>query len=80
MGRARLCSDCWKEHQKEFPNVAVMARQYLGCPATSATVERLFSKVGIVFADKRKSAEAETLQDITFAQLNLPYTHISNNI
>ena len=57
-----------------------MARQYLGCPATSATVERLFSKVGIVFADKRKSAEAETLQDITFAQLNLPYTHISNNI
>ena len=59
----------------------MMARQYLGCPATSATVERLFSKVGIVFADKRtKSAEAETLQDITFAQLNLPYTHISNNI
>ena len=50
----------------------MMARQYLGCPATSATVERLFSKVGIVFADKRKSAEAETLQDITFAQLNLP--------
>ena len=23
----------WKDHQKEFPNVAVMARQYLGCPA-----------------------------------------------
>ena len=30
--------DCWKEHQKEFPNVAVMARQYLGCPAGEVAV------------------------------------------
>ena len=28
----------WKDHQGEFPNVAVMARQYLGCPASSAAV------------------------------------------
>ena len=49
-----------------------MARQYLGCPATSATVERLFSKVGIAFSAKRKSAEAATLEDIVFAQVNLP--------
>ena len=33
-----------------------MARQYLGCPASSATIERLFSVVGIAFSDKRKSA------------------------
>ena len=49
-----------------------MARQYLGCPATSATVERLFSKVGIAFSAKHKSAEAATLEDIVFAQVNLP--------
>ena len=64
--------DWWKEHSSEFPNLAVMARQYLGCPATSATVERLFSKVGIAFAAKRKSSDAKTLEDIAFAQLNLP--------
>ena len=39
-----------KEHQPEFPNLSVMARQFLGCPASSATVERLFSKAGISFS------------------------------
>ena len=62
----------WLEHKKQFPNLEVMARQYLGCPATSATVERLFSKVGIAFSAKRKRAEAATLEDIVFAQVNLP--------
>ena len=64
--------DWWREHAKEFPNLAVMARQYLGCPATSATVERLFSQVGIAFAEKRKRQQALTLQDIMFARINLP--------
>ena len=62
----------WQEHSKEFPNVAVMARQYLGCPATSAKVERLFSQVGIAFSKKRKSGEAATIGDIMFARANLP--------
>ena len=59
------------QHAKKFPNLAVMARQYLGCPA-SAAVERLFSQVGIAFAAKRKSGEAATLEDIMFARINLP--------
>jgi len=48
-----------------------MARQYLGCPASSATVERLFSQVGIAFSAKRKNADAETLSDILFTRLNV---------
>ena len=28
----------WGKHEKKFPNMSVMARQYLGVPATSATV------------------------------------------
>ena len=48
------------------------ARQYLDCPASSASVERLFSQVGIAFSAKRKSAEASTIADIIFAQANLP--------
>ena len=35
----RDATEWWKKHAQEFPNVAGMARQYLGCPATSATVE-----------------------------------------
>ena len=45
--------------------------QYLGCPATSATVERLFSSVGIAFADKRKRSHADTLSDIIFTKMNV---------
>ena len=48
-----------------------MARQYLGCPASSATVERLFSQVGIAFLSRRKSAKAETLTDIVFTKMNV---------
>ena len=50
-----------------------MARQYLGCPATSATVEWLFSAVGITFSAKRRRSSADTLADIAFANLNLDY-------
>ena len=51
--RARIvcCINWWANHVKDFPNLARMARQYLGVPATSATVERLFSVVGFAFAD-----------------------------
>jgi len=48
-----------------------MARQYLGCPATSASVERLFSIVGINFSKKRKSSESATLADIVFTKVNV---------
>ena len=30
----------WRENEAKFPNVAVMARQYLCCLASSASVER----------------------------------------
>ena len=32
----RDATDWWMQHAKKFPNLAVMARQYLGCPASSA--------------------------------------------
>ena len=32
----------WAAQVKEFPNLIVMTRQYLRCPATSASAERLF--------------------------------------
>ena len=61
----------WKKNVKKFPNLSVMARQYLGCPASSATVERLFSQVGIAFSDKRKSCYADTISDLMFTKLNV---------
>ena len=61
----------WAKNSKRFPNLARMARQFLGVPASSATVERLFSVVGMAFVDKRKSAHAETLAELAFTKLNL---------
>jgi len=49
----------WEKNAKKFPNLSVMARQYLGCPATSATVERLFSQVGISFSSSPKCQSAQ---------------------
>ena len=43
----------------------------VGCPA-SAAVERLFSKVGVAYAAKRKREEASTPEDIMFTSVNLP--------
>ena len=43
------------------------------CPATSATVERLFSKVGLDFSDKKKSSSAETLADRAFTKINVKW-------
>ena len=44
-------------------------------PRPTATVERLFSQVGIAFSAKRKSSDADTLdlEDIMFSRINLPY-------
>ena len=61
------CINWWANHVKDFPNLARMSRQYLGVPATSATVERLFSVVGFAFTDRRKSQSAETLANLAFA-------------
>ena len=32
----------WKENQFRFPTVALMARNYLGCPASTGGLERMF--------------------------------------
>ena len=44
----------WQQNQDRFPHVAKMARQHLGVPATSASVERVFSGVGLTFSDHQE--------------------------
>ena len=61
-----IVGDCWWliNNKAKFPNLEVMARQYLGVPASSASVERLSAK--------RQSADAKTVADIMFTKTNLP--------
>ena len=64
----------WRENAAKFSNLEVMARQYLGCPSTSATVERLFSAVGISFSatQRRSSPDLVAFADRMFAHANMP--------
>ncbi|CUA67966.1 Putative AC9 transposase [Zea mays] [Rhizoctonia solani] len=43
----------WKDHEAEFPILSRIARDYLGIPATSVSVERLFSRCKLVMSDYR---------------------------
>jgi hypothetical protein len=61
----------WKEHETSLGHdLGRMARQFLAIPATSAAVERLFSKAGLNHGDLRKSTHEVTLQHILMAAVN----------
>ena len=60
----------WAENEVNFPALSVMARQYLGVPATSASAERLFSIAGRTFDDMRQAMKAEMLEMLMWARIN----------
>jgi hypothetical protein len=62
--------DWWRLHKSMFPNLGKMARQFLALPASSAGVERLFSRSGETHGDKRKRMKEETLQSLMFVCKN----------
>ncbi len=61
----------WKQHQQEFADLVRMARQYLAVPAvpaTSASPERFFSRVGLVQTDLRGRLLDSTMIDLMWAK------------
>ena len=58
----------WPKHEKLLPSLSRMARQFLGVPASSAAVERLFSGVGQDFSKQRQCMTEETLEEVTWAR------------
>ena len=60
----------WAENEINFPALSVMARQYLGVPATSASAERLFSLAGRAFDDMRQNMKEEMLEMLMWARVN----------
>jgi hypothetical protein len=63
----------WKKiGQVRFPRIAVMARQFLAIPASSATSERVFSFAGLTLSDLRKSLLDGTLEHIMWAKWGHP--------
>ena len=60
----------WAKNENDFPNLSKMARQYLGCPATSASAERVFSLAGRIYDDLSQSMSALTLEELMWAKVN----------
>ena len=53
-----------------LPVLAKMARQHLGRPASSAGVERMFSKAGKLYDDDKQGQEDQSLEHALFAAAN----------
>mmetsp|Transcript_11980 Transcript_11980/g.25176 ORF Transcript_11980/g.25176 Transcript_11980/m.25176 type:complete len:96 (+) Transcript_11980:451-738(+) len=61
----------WREHQGMLPNLTRMARQYLAKPASSASIERAFSRAGRYHNDFKKSTKDTTIETLLMVALNI---------
>ena len=59
-----------KDAKDSLPTLAKMARQFLGRPATSAGVERMFSKAGKLYGDDKRAQDDHSLEHALFASAN----------
>jgi hypothetical protein len=62
----------WKLHAMRFPYLSRLARRYLTMPATSASVERLFSVAGQVVTVKRARLHPSTVTLLVFLHEAIP--------
>ena len=62
----------WKKYAVRFPYLSRLARRYLAMPATSASVERLFSVAGQVVSAKRARLDPSTVTLLVFLHEAIP--------
>jgi hypothetical protein len=62
----------WKLHAVHFPYLSRLARRYLAMPATSDSVERLFSVAGQVVTTKRARLHPSTVTLLVFLHEAIP--------
>jgi hypothetical protein len=63
----------WRWQRYVFPDLSRMAQQYLAAPASSAGVERLFSRAGRYHDDKKKSTTDEHIETLLIVAKNTLY-------
>lgn len=61
----------WSSNQFKYSAVAIVARSFLGIPATSVASERVFSKCGRICTERRSVLSAQHVQQLVFLGQNL---------
>ena len=56
----------WKEHEKQFPNIAILAKALLAIPATSASSERVFSVAGLTVSKTRARLSSSIVASMVY--------------
>ena len=67
------CATWWRNNHKRYPKLAIVAKNLLCIPATSANCEREFSTLTDVVTNKRNRLHAATTRKLTFLKHNLLY-------
>ena len=67
------CATWWRNNHKRYPKLAIVAKNLLCIPATSANCERAFSTLTDVVTNKRNRLHAATTRKLTFLKHNLLY-------
>ena len=60
----------WKANHAKLPLLANLAKKYLGIPASSASVERMFSICGHILSLRRRKMGIKIFGEIVFLKLN----------
>uniref|UniRef100_A0A3P8QXP5 BED-type domain-containing protein n=1 Tax=Astatotilapia calliptera TaxID=8154 RepID=A0A3P8QXP5_ASTCA len=67
----------WRDHEREYPLLALQAKQYLSIPGTSVPSERVFSTAGDIVTAQRSCLTPQHVDQLLFLQKNLT---VSKNI
>lgn len=67
----------WKHHEELFPTLSNLAKKYMTVPMTSIPCERLFSKAGDPFVQKRANLKPKHLNMMLFLNRNFNYAYIN---
>jgi hypothetical protein len=60
----------WKENAFKYPELSILAKKFLGVPASEADVERCFNISGFIHNPKRRSLGVENYENLVFTKLN----------
>ncbi|XP_078022888.1 E3 SUMO-protein ligase ZBED1-like [Epinephelus lanceolatus] len=60
--------DWWKDHHREYPLLAKLAKRYLCVPGTSVSAEHVFSTAGDIVTAQRSSLTTEHVDQLLFLQ------------